>query len=84
MAATLAAAFAALIAYNLTFTQFQGRYLFTALVPVCGAVRGRLVGLAAVAFAGGRWPECGVGAGSAQRLHVLARPGAGFRASNLG
>jgi 4-amino-4-deoxy-L-arabinose transferase-like glycosyltransferase len=33
LVATLAAAFAALIAYNLTFTQFQGRYLFTALVP---------------------------------------------------
>jgi hypothetical protein len=31
---TCGAAFAALIAYNLTFTQFQGRYLFTALVPV--------------------------------------------------
>jgi 4-amino-4-deoxy-L-arabinose transferase-like glycosyltransferase len=32
--ATIAAACAALLAYNLTFTQFQGRYLFTALVPV--------------------------------------------------
>jgi len=31
--ATCAAACAALIAYNFSFTQFQGRYLFSALVP---------------------------------------------------
>ncbi|HEY0582189.1 MAG TPA: glycosyltransferase family 39 protein [Chloroflexota bacterium] len=31
---TVAAAVVALIGYNLTFLQFQGRYLFTALVPI--------------------------------------------------
>jgi hypothetical protein len=34
MLATLAVAFVAYIGYNLAFEQFQGRYLFTALVPV--------------------------------------------------
>jgi 4-amino-4-deoxy-L-arabinose transferase-like glycosyltransferase len=32
---TVLAAFIAYIAYNLAFKQFQGRYLFTALVPMC-------------------------------------------------
>jgi 4-amino-4-deoxy-L-arabinose transferase-like glycosyltransferase len=34
MLATLGVAFVAYIGYNLAFEQFQGRYLFTALVPV--------------------------------------------------
>jgi 4-amino-4-deoxy-L-arabinose transferase-like glycosyltransferase len=36
--ATAAAAAAALVAYNLSFTQFQGRYLFPALVPIATLV----------------------------------------------
>jgi hypothetical protein len=34
MVATVACAVIAYIVYNLAFTQFQGRYLFTALVPI--------------------------------------------------
>jgi hypothetical protein len=34
MLLSVAAAVVALIGYNLTFEQFQGRYLFTALVPI--------------------------------------------------
>lgn len=34
MAAVCIAAFVGLLGYNLTFVQFQGRYLFTALVPI--------------------------------------------------
>jgi hypothetical protein len=32
--ATLVVAFVAYVGYNLSFVQFQGRYLFTALVPI--------------------------------------------------
>jgi 4-amino-4-deoxy-L-arabinose transferase-like glycosyltransferase len=32
---TVVAALLAYVAYNLAFKQFQGRYLFTALVPIC-------------------------------------------------
>ena len=52
--ATLGAPCSAYVGYNLAFEQFQGRYLFTALVPDRAAAGARLGGLAAASRCSGR------------------------------
>ena len=47
---TLIASFSAYIGYNLVFEQFQGRYLFTAIVPI-----GVLLVAGVTAWAPWRW-----------------------------
>ena len=53
--ATVVLAVVAYIVYNLSFEQFQGRYLFTALVPICALL---VLGWAALVPA--RWRVAGV------------------------
>ena len=85
MLATSASPWSAYVGYNLTFEQFQARYLFTALVADRHAAGARLGGLAAAA----RSRPWGVACCSAlalvglERLRAAAGAGARLRANWL-